>query len=116
MTEQSTPYIVTTNTRATALAELLQPSVSDADIDRIAAAVVARLAQDAAFDDIPEMVRPMRQAEAAAFLGIDPATLSLMTSAGDVPCFRVSERRPVYLKADLVEWLRSRPYVTAEAA
>lgn len=94
--------------RADALLELLQPSLSDADVERIAEAVVARLPMPA--HDDPELFRPMTQTEAAEWLGINRSTLSLWTSQDDdpVPAYRLGER-PVYLKAELLSWLRKRP-------
>ncbi len=117
MTEQPTPYLVTPNTRATALAELLTTSLSEADIYRIADTTASLIAERVNLDDIPELLRPMNQAEAAAWLGINPSTLSQWTSQDDdpVPAFRLGTK-PVYLKAELIDWLRSRPYRQAEAA
>lgn len=100
--------------RADALLELLQPSLSDADVQRIAEAVVALMPQTNQQID-PEMHRPMTQTEAAEWLGINRATLCLWTAQDDhpVPAFRMSGR-PVYTKASLIEWFTSRPYREGE--
>ena len=103
--------------RATALAELLNPALADDDVQRIAEAVAALIIERVKLDDFPELVRPMDQREAAAWLGVNPSTLSQWTGqdADPVPAFRLGSK-PVYIKADLIEWLRKRPYQQSEAA
>jgi predicted site-specific integrase-resolvase len=66
--------------------------------------------------DVPEIQRPMRQQEAADWLGVDRATLSQWTGQDDdpVPAYRLG-KKPVYTKAMLVRWSRGRPYATTKS-
>lgn len=50
---------------------------------------------------------PLKQAEAAALLGISREHLSRLTSGGDVPHHKLGNR-PRYFADELLDWLRSR--------
>lgn len=50
---------------------------------------------------------PLKQAEAAALLGISREYLSRLTSGGDVPHHKLGNR-PRYFADELLDWLRTR--------
>ena len=109
--------VVDTDIRADALAALLQPSISDGDIARIAEAVATLVADRVSLADVPEMMRPMDQGEAAAWLGVNRSTLSQWTNQDDdpVPAFRIGGK-VLYTKADLISYVRRHPVASRDEA
>lgn len=49
----------------------------------------------------------LKTAEAAAFIGLEPATLKKWRAMGDGPSYVKAGSRVVYLVDDLIAWLRS---------
>lgn len=82
----------------------IEMRLSDEDVRRIVDALAER---ETATTYPLDFYRPMNVTQAAEFLGVNRATLSLMTSAGDVPCVYVGQTRR-YVPAVLIPWMLAR--------